>query len=427
MTISSHFDYSNCPDAVPTVMYGRGFFSRATVRGKNPIHFNYTSKYSNGIFQSPWIWHIQVDNLMAGPQRYWYQILVHDGKGHQIASSEVYRFSTPPLRGSPTSLALVGDLGQTENSTKTMEHVLRAASRHHARYNRYPVTQLLLAGDLSYADSEPARWTSWFTIMEPLLRTLPLHVAAGNHEIECDNVTRKLFVPYENYFRNPNRIADADTWPITEEYRKTLWHGDCSTPSGFQAHYDYGNAFYSYEHGLAKIIVLSSYSNSSKDSVQYEWLADELDNYDRSTTPWLLVSFHAPLYTSFLGHVDEIQSILMRKAVEDLFLEYGVNFVISGHDHAYMRTHPMYQGQVDPTGKAPIYLTLGAAGNREQHSKGYRHDTQEEWVVKRDLCDYGYGHLFLANASHARFNWVRDGVSDMGVVDHVWLKNPHVA
>jgi len=425
MTVSSHLDYDACRDAVPTVVYGQGLFSEGSVTGKKDLQFHYSSSQSNGMFQSPWIWHIQVDNLVAGPKRYWYKIIVHDDKGHPMASSNVYEFYTPPVRHSPTSLALIGDLGQTENSTKTMEHVMRAASRK-TRYNPYPVTQVLIAGDLSYADSEPDRWTSWFAIMEPLLRIMPLHVAAGNHEIECDNVTRQLFVPYENYFRVPNRIADADILPITDEYRKTLWHGECSTPSQFQSHYDYGNAFYSYEHGLTKIIVLSSYSNTTKDSVQYNWLADELDNYDRSVHPWLIVSFHAPFYTSFLGHVNEVESVLMRDAMEDLFLEYGVNMVVNGHDHAYMRTRPMYQGQVDPKGNAPIYLTLGAGGNREQHSKGFRNETQEEWVVKRDICDYGYGHLFLANATHARFNWVRDGVSDMGVVDHVWLKNPHV-
>ena len=176
MTVSLHLDYDACRDAVPTVVYGRGLFSEGTVSGKEALQFHYTSSKSNGMFQSPWIWHIRVDNLLAGPKRYWYKIVVHNDKGRQMASSEVYQFYSPPVRHSPTSLALIGDLGQTENSTKTMEHVLRAASRK-TRYNPYPVTQVLIAGDLSYADSEPERWTSWFAIMEPLLRTLPLHVA----------------------------------------------------------------------------------------------------------------------------------------------------------------------------------------------------------------------------------------------------------
>ena len=422
MTISLFLDYESCGDVIPTILYGQGFFSKGVVQGTEVVHFNYTSSKSDGYFQSPWIWHIQVDDLKAGSQRYWYKIVVQRNR-RQVASSDTFYFLTPPLRNQPTTLALVGDLGQTENSTKTMEHIWRATQP--SRYNPYPVTQLLIAGDLSYADSDPYRWISWFAIMQPLLQILPLHVAAGNHEIECDNTTRQLFVPYENYFRVPNRMGDADILPIDDDYRKTLWHGECSSPSQFQSHYDFGNSFYSYEHGLAKIIVLSSYSNSTVGSVQYEWLAEELDNFDRAETPWLIVSFHAPFYTTFLGHVDEIEACRMKQAMEPLFLEYGVNFVISGHDHAYMRSHSMYKERVDPTGKSPIYFTLGAAGNREQHSKGYRNETQEDWVAMREISDYGYGHLFLPNATHARFNWVRDGVSDMGISDHVWLVNSH--
>lgn len=431
MTFSMNLDYASCRDAVPTVVYGKGLFTKGTVTGERATQFNYTSTKSQhvGTYQSPWIWHLPVDGLEAGRKRLWYKIVVKNERGREIAATDVYHFLTPPARHEPTSLALVGDLGQTENSTKTMHHIWRASSsssQRNTRYNPYPVTQVLIAGDLAYADSDPHRWTSWFALMEPLLRILPLHVAAGNHEVECDTDTNDLFVPYEHYFRVPNRIDDADILPIDDDYRKTLWNGDCSAPSQFQAHYDYGNAFYSFEHGLAKIIVLSSYSHSTKESVQYEWLADELDNYDRSVTPWLIVSFHAPLYTSFLGHLHEIEARLMRESMEPLFLQYGVNFVVSGHDHAYMRTHPMYQEAVDASGKAPVYLTLGAAGNREQHSRGYRHKEPEEWVAARDICDYGYMHLFFPNATHARLNWIRDGVSAMGIVDHVWLQNPHV-
>jgi hypothetical protein len=148
----------------------------------------------------------------------------------------------------------------------------------------------------------------------------------------------------------------------------------------------------------------------------------------------------------------------MKTAMEPLFVQYGVNLVISGHDHGYMRTHSirpaassnknaattttigttdsdgnndsdtMDNAQIDPTGLSPIYLTLGAAGNREHHAPGYRNPhKQEEWVVARDLCDYGYGHLHLANATHARLRWIRDHVvpDKMTISDDVWIVNHH--
>ena len=63
----------------------------------------------------------------------------------------------------PTSLALVGDLGQTENSTKTMHHILKATQV--LAGDVPPVSALLIAGDLSYADGDPHRWESWLELM----------------------------------------------------------------------------------------------------------------------------------------------------------------------------------------------------------------------------------------------------------------------
>ena len=85
----------------------------------------------------------------------------------------------------------------------------------------------------------------------------------------------------------------------------------------------------------------------------------------------------------------------------------------------------MHNGAVVPSGRAPIYLTLGAGGNREEHAPGFRNKEQEEWVVKRDISEYGYGHLYLPNATHGKLSWVRDGTTDMGVRDTVWVQNAY--
>lgn len=119
--------------------------------------------------------------------------------------------------------------------------------------------------------------------------------------------------------------------PVDDDYRKTLWHQSCSAPSSFLGVYDYGNSFYSFRHGLAHVVALNSYTNTSVGSVQYRWLQAELQlRFDRSITPWLLVAFHAPLYTTFLGHENETEAVTMREATEPLFVEYGVNLIVSG-------------------------------------------------------------------------------------------------
>lgn len=89
-----------------------------------------------------------------------------------------------------------------------------------------------------------------------------------------------------------------------------------------------------------------------------------------------------------------------------------------------MRTYPLAFTKVDLTGRAPVYLTLGAGGNHEGHPWGYRNDDPEPWVAKRTMKDYGYGNLFVANATHARFQWVRDRTTDNSFEDIVWFTNP---
>jgi hypothetical protein len=437
---------AECRDALPAVTYGKSFFTEGVVPAGDPLAFNYTSSQSDGLFSSDLIYHVELPTLEAGQIQYWYKIIVkmqgitvtassmnaralRASAERKVGETPTYRFTTPPLPGRPTSLALVGDLGQTTNSARTMMHIWRAASLGNSNNhnNNNAPTQVIIAGDMSYADSDPNRWNSWFDVMEPLLRTTPVHVAAGNHEIECNTDTNEIFVPYENYFKNPNRIQRAEMRPVSDTYRKTLWHESCATPSDFLGQYVYGNSFYSYHQGLLHIIVLNSYTFSTEGSPQYIWLEEELrTKFDRHTTPWLLVVFHAPLYTTFVGHANERESMQMKKAMEPLFIQYGVNWVVSGHDHAYMRTTSVKYGHVDPTGRAPIYFTLGAGGNREEHSAGYLKDTPEPWVAARTLQDYGYGALVVPNATHAHFHWVRDGVSIEGIQDSVWMLNPHV-
>jgi hypothetical protein len=134
-----------------------------------------------------------------------------------------------------------------------------------------------------------------------------LQAAGGNHEIECDNITHEIFVPYENYFRNPNRIAPADMLPVSDDYRKTLWHEQCTTSGEFLGHYNFGNSFYGFQHGLAQVVVLNSYTDTLPGSVQYAWLEETLRNVHRTEeTPWLLVMFHCPLHTTFVGHNGEL-------------------------------------------------------------------------------------------------------------------------
>ena len=476
------------------------------------VRFNYTSQ-TNRDYQSDLIHHVLLKDLEAGKQRYWYNIQVEfvnkglvistDSSSPQpffpplmkpmdcwytaeypmitrlflrgsyhinrrlnrpqtqqsweqeigvvlLGETPSYEFTTPPLYGTPTSIALVGDLGQTRNSTRTMARILGAAKT--GSYEKSTITKLMnsngddeddrlvtnlfIAGDLSYADGDPKRWESWLDLSEPLLREVPFVSVPGNHEIECDKATRDVFVPYESFFRNPNRIREAIEIPPSQDYIDAL-NGWCTTPSEFMGLYDYGNAYFSYKQGLVHTIFLNSYASLVDGSKQREWLMNTaLPEVDRNLTPWLLVIFHTPLYTTFSNHYGELNPKLMETSgIRQVFERYKVNLVVSGHDHAYLRTKPLDAKGISGT-SGTIFWTLGAGGNREGHAKYRNPDQAEDWVAKRNNDEFGFGLFFAPNATHAHLHWMRDddnnnndssssspGNSSFVMRDSVWIEN----
>ena len=86
-----------------------------------------------------------------------------------------------------------------------------------------------------------------------------------------------------------------------------------------------------------------------------------MQTVDRSQTPWLIVQYHAPVYHTYYTHYKEQECFA--SIYEPLFLQFGVDVVLNGHVHAYERTHPVFQYQLNPCG--PIYLTIGDGGNIE--------------------------------------------------------------
>jgi hypothetical protein len=264
-------------------------------------------------------------------------------------------------------------------------------------------SHVIIAGDIAYAAAQGKRWMEWFQIMEPLFREKTVSVAVGNHEVECDTKNWSVFTYYENLFHNPNRIAKAIRVPITPEYKETLDHQSCVSPHKFQADYQFGNSFYAYTYGLLKIIVLNSYTDCTAGSVQLDWFVDVLEKLDRAITPWVMVVMHAPIYNTFHTHRHELEA--NKVAMEQVFYKFHVNIVISGHNHAYSRTLPVYNGELQDDG--PIHITIGTGGSWEGPPKfGYRFKNDpESFIATRRLDTVGYANLRIANATHALWDF----------------------
>jgi len=105
-----------------------------------------------------------------------------------------------------------------------------------------------------------------------------------------------------------------------------------------------GRRYYTYKKGKTQFFALDSSYLSPE---QLSWLEKELQN---STADWKIPYFHHPLYSSAIKHGSDLE---VRKVLEPLFLQYGVQVVFSGHDHVYERMKPQ---------KGVAYFVEGAAG-----------------------------------------------------------------
>jgi 3',5'-cyclic AMP phosphodiesterase CpdA len=94
-----------------------------------------------------------------------------------------------------------------------------------------------------------------------------------------------------------------------------------------------GKQYYSFKAPKGSVRFFSLNSNYM-DKVQLAWLEKELGASD---SDWKIAFFHHPLYSSGDKHgSDEV----LRDQLEPLFVKYGVDLVLTGHEHFYERLKP---------------------------------------------------------------------------------------
>jgi hypothetical protein len=105
-----------------------------------------------------------------------------------------------------------------------------------------------------------------------------------------------------------------------------------------------GKEYYRFTKGNTAFYALNS---NYMDKKQLKWLEDELI---KDTSEWKIAFFHHPPYSSGGAHGSDKQ---LREVVEPIFVKYGVNVVLAGHEHFYERIKPQ---------KGIYYFISGAGG-----------------------------------------------------------------
>lgn len=124
----------------------------------------------------------------------------------------------------------------------------------------------------------------------------------------------------------------------------TLGNHDLAVQSNY-AHFNMdGKEYYRFKRGNVAFYSLNS---NYMDKKQIQWLERELA---ADTSEWKICFFHHPPYSSAKKHGSHDS---LREVVEPIFVKYGVNVVLTGHDHVYERIKPQ---------KGIYYFVSGAGG-----------------------------------------------------------------
>ncbi|OIW10719.1 hypothetical protein TanjilG_27665 [Lupinus angustifolius] len=328
-----------------------------------------TNSYRYLLYQSG-----KIHNVVIGPLKsntvYYYRL---------SNSPKVYSLKTAPSQF-PIKFAVSGDLGQTEWTQSTLDHI-----------NKSNYDMLLLPGDLAYADCVQNLWDSFGRLVDPLASQRPWMVTQGNHEVEkIPLLHSEPFTAYNARWKMPYEESGSDS-----------------------------NLYYSFDVAGVHVIMLGSYTDFDRNSKQYKWLEGDLKKVKRKKSPWLVVLVHAPWYNSNTAHHGEKESIKMKASMEDLLYQARVDIIFEGHVHAYERFTRVYKNKGDKCG--PIYINIGDGGNREGLATKYI-DPKPDISLFRE-ANFGHGTLEIFNATHVLWNWHKNDNDEAVVSDSIWLTN----
>ena len=143
----------------------------------------------------------------------------------------------------------------------------------------------------------------------------------------------------------------------------------------------------------------------------------DLESVDRGKYPFVIVHFHRPMYCSNNDRCTSGGGDLLRSEAEDMFNEYKVNLVITGHVHAYERTYPIYKSSATQfnytSPSAPVYIMQGASGNREGNDGVST--SPPDWSAARS-SSVGFGLLTVSKDSLSFQYYASNAEADGGPI-----------
>jgi predicted phosphodiesterase len=186
------------------------------------------------------------------------------------------------------NFAVAGDFGCSENTMSTV-----------ANMQRHEPEIVLTLGDLSYHSTADC----WFNTMSPLKGKLM--ITLGHHDTEDGRAKMNQYL---------------ESFGLEKPY-------------------------YSYDYNNVHFLIMSAKSVFYKGSDQYNFILKDLEKASKNENiDWIIVSSYGPAYSSPSKHPAFKE---LREVYHPIFEKYGVDLVLSGHNHNYQRTYPLAYNTAD--------------------------------------------------------------------------------
>jgi hypothetical protein len=267
---------------------------------------------------------------LAPATRYAYRV------GSASSSSRWHCFSTASAEAAPFRFIYLGDAQR--GLAQRWPEVVRAAfaAAPDARFVAH-------AGDLLDEGYDDGQWRAWLAGLGDRAAELPGVPVPGNHDVMRSRLSRVAAVP-------------------------DLWNAHFALPANGPADLPEmaGQSYYIDYQGV-RIVALdvNAFANeefresqrSRVQAAQLTWLREILG---ANPQRWTVVVQHYPVY-SVAKHRDFGR---MRAALGALYDEFRVDLVLQGHDHAYGRTHKVYDDRVAGSGAPGTVYAVSVSGTK---------------------------------------------------------------
>ncbi|ART78236.1 hypothetical protein B4U37_20265 [Sutcliffiella horikoshii] len=251
-----------------------------------------------------------------------YAYRVGDGTEEGWSETATISLPAPGKRSEDFNFILMGDIQAAPNQSETGFGPFTDVYKK-AKADFPDASFMMQVGDLIDDGNLYNHWSEFFKSMEDpsLSASTPIVTAVGNHENIGNGVDT-----FKQFFRMPQNGP--------EEFKGTV---------------------YSFDYGDAHIAVLNTETDKDGLIKQTEWLKEDMEDTDKK---WKIVMYHrSPYFSNPQGGSGNVQEVFPKA-----FDEIGVDLAISGHDHAYVRTQPMKNGEAQDDGTT--YVIAGSAGGK---------------------------------------------------------------